>query len=150
VLRQARLDDVPVAQRLELVAVDGVGDLLRRVVLEVHVLAGEGPDAGGDEHQPRQHRPALRRGVRRQELAGLLGEVEHDGVAVEHHHVAIHDRGHLGVGIDREVLGLVLRALARIYGNRLVGEPHLLEAQRHLHRVGGGAVVKLDHRSLRD
>ena len=40
------------ALRLELVAVMGVVDLLRRKVLEVHGLAANGPDAGRDEHQP--------------------------------------------------------------------------------------------------
>src|SRR3954462_9246774 len=137
------------AQSLELVAVHGVGDFLRRVVLEVHVLAGERPDTRGDEHQPRDHWPAVRR-LLRQELAGLLGEIEHDGVAVEHRHVAIHDGRHLGVGVDRQVAGLMLLTLARIHGYRFVGEPHLLQAEGYLHRVRCGAVVKLDHRCLRE
>jgi hypothetical protein len=87
------------------------------------------------EHQPREHWSALRR-VLREELAGLLGEIEHDGVAIEHRHLAVHDGGHLGVGVDRQIAGFMLLTLARVHGYRLVGEAHLLQAESDLHRLG--------------
>ena len=53
-LGEPRVEDAEVALRLEGVAVDRVGHLLRRVVAEVHRLAGIRADAGRDEHHPRQ------------------------------------------------------------------------------------------------
>ena len=77
----------------------------------------------------------------RQELAGLLGEVEQDGVAVEHGGVAVDDRRRLAVGVDRPERRLVLLALAGVDGDELVGEARLLEKQRHLRgvRATGGS-----------
>ena len=50
----------------------------------------------------------------RQEPAGLLGEVEQDGVAVEHGGVAVDDRRHLAVRVDRQERRRVLLALAGV------------------------------------
>ena len=131
--------------RLEGVAVDGVFLGLRREVAEMHRLARIGPDAGGDEHQPRQQLAALLVRLGRQELAGLLGEIEQDRVAVEDGRVAVDDRRHLGVGIDRQELRRVLLALAGVDRHQLVGQRHLLQAERDLGRVRREVVVELDH-----
>lgn len=69
--------------RFEPVAFDGVGHFLRRIALEMHGLAGIGPDAGCDEHQPGEQPAAVRRGVRRQEPAGFLREIQQDRIAVD-------------------------------------------------------------------
>ena len=142
-IRQVRVEDLPVPPGFEVVAVDGIGDRLGRVVLEVHALAAEGPDARGDEHQPRQHRPAVLR--RRQELAGLLRQVQQDRVAVEHGRRAVHDHRHLGVRVQRRERRQVLLALARVDRDGLVGQGGLFEEERDLHRVGGEGVVELEH-----
>ncbi len=70
-----------------------------------------------------------------QELAGLLGEIEQDGVAVEHEHAVIVDRRHLAVRIDLEKFRLELVALAGIDGNELVGQAGFFQKQRDLVRV---------------
>ena len=44
------------------IAVHGVGELLRRVMLEMHGLPGVGADAGRHEHQPGEQ-PARKAGV---------------------------------------------------------------------------------------
>ena len=95
------VEDAEMPLRLELVAVMGVVDLFRRKMLEVDGLAGIRADAGGDEHQPGQQFGAVGRRVGGQKLAGLFGEIEQDGVAVEHLDAVVVDRGHLGVRIDR-------------------------------------------------
>ena len=134
------------ALRLEGVAVDGVGQLLRRVVAEVHRLAGIGADAGRHEEHPRQQLAARLVGLRRQELAGLLGEIEQDRARIEHDGVAIDDGRHLGVRIDLEEFRLVLVALAGVDRNRFVRQAGLFEKQRDLGRVRRGGVIELQHR----
>jgi hypothetical protein len=111
----------------------------------MHRLARIGADAGGHEHQPGQHLPAIGRGIGRQELAGLLGEVEQDRVAVEHDHAVIVDRRHLGVRIDLEKLRLELVALAGIDRHQLEGQAGFLEKQRHLGGVRRRVEVKFEH-----
>ena len=83
------------ALRLELVARDGVGQLLRRHRLEVHGLARVGADARRDEEHPGQQLALGLRRIGGQELAGLLGQIHQDGAAVEHHGIAVDDGGHL-------------------------------------------------------
>src|SRR5207237_1220996 len=77
-----------------------------------------------------------------------LGEIEQDRVAVEHRGVAVDDRRHLGVGIDRQEPGLVLLALARVDRHDLVGQRHLFETERDLGRVGREVEIELDHDAL--
>ena len=50
--REVFFDDVPVAPGLEIIAIDGVGIRLWRMVLEVNCLPAIGANAGRDEHQP--------------------------------------------------------------------------------------------------
>ncbi len=114
-------------------------------MLEMHGLARIGADAGRDEHQPGIELAARRVAGRRQEPAGLLGEVEQDGVGVEDRRVAVDDDGELAVGVQRPEARGMLLALARIDRHGLVVEPRLLEEQRDLHRVGGEVVVEGDH-----
>ena len=77
-LGETGVKNAGMALRLEGVAVDGVGNLLRRVIAEMHRLAGIRADAGRYEEHPRQQLAARLVGLRRQELAGLLGEIEQD------------------------------------------------------------------------
>ena len=146
-LGQARVENGVMALRLVHVAIDGVFDFFRRVIAEMHRLAGERPDAGGDEHQPRQQFAARLVAVGRQEFSGLLGEIKQDRVRVEHGGVAVDDRRHLGVRIDRQIFRLVLLAFAGVDRDRLVGQPGFLEHERDLHRIGRAAIVEFDHRS---
>lgn len=111
----------------------------------MHRLAGIGADTRGDEHHPRQQLAARLRRARGQEFAGLFGEIEQDGAAVQHHRVAVDDGRHLGVRVDGEVLGLVLLAFAGIHRDRLVGQTGLLEEQRHLCRIGRAAEIEFEH-----
>ena len=130
--------------RLEQVAADGVFFRLGREVPEVDALAGVGADAGGDEHEPGQQITPRRRRVG-QEAPGLLGEVQQDGVAVEHGRVAVHDDGHFVVRVEGGELGGELLALAGVHGDGFVGQAGFLQEQGDLHGVGGEAVVKTDH-----
>src|SRR5215212_7176758 len=145
-LGETSVEDAVMALGLEQVAGERVGHLLGREMLEVHRLAGERADAGGDEHQPGQHLAARRRRALGQELAGLLGEVEEDGVAVEHRRVVVDDRRHLGVRVDGEVVRPELLAAPRVDRHRLVRHAGFLEEKRNLHRVGREIVEELDHR----
>ncbi len=92
--------------RFEHIAVHRIGELLRREMPEVHRLPGIRTDAGRGEHQPGQELTTHHRRVRRQELPGLFGEIQQDGVAVENHRVAVDDRGNLGIRIDLEIVRL--------------------------------------------
>ena len=129
------------------VPVDRVGHLLGREMAEVHGLPRIGPDAGGNEHQPGQQLAAQLGRALGQELAGLLGEVEQDGVAVEHDGVAVDDGRRLAVRIDGKKRGLVLLALARVDRDQLVIEAGLLQEQTDFRGVGRGVVVELDQRA---
>ena len=149
-IRQAVVDDAPVPLGLEGVAVDGVGLGLGREQLEVHRLAAIGADAGGHEHQPRVHVGAQRRRVGGQELAGLLGQVQQDGVAVEHRGIAIHQRRRLGVGVDGQEGRVVLLALARVDGHQLVRQARLLQVEGDFEGVGRGVEVEGEHGGILD
>jgi len=117
--------------------------LARARMPEVHALSGERPDARSDEHQPREHRTAL--SPFRQEVPGLLGEVEKDRVAVEHGGVAVCDHWNLGVRVERRESRRVLFALARVHGYCLVRQATFPQEQRHLHGVRRERVVELQH-----
>jgi hypothetical protein len=105
-------------------------------VAEVHGLARKGPNPRGDEHQPGQQLATRLWRIGGQKLAGLFGEIEQDGVAVEDGDVAIDDGRYFAVGIDGEEGGLELVAYARVDRNCLVGETRLLEEQGDLGRIG--------------
>src|ERR1700729_2520587 len=113
-LGEPRVENAEMALRFESIAVKRVLDLFGRGVTEMHRLPGIGSNAGGNEHQPRQKLAAHLFALRRQELAGLLGEIEQDRVGVEHGDVTVNDRRYLRVGIDRKKFRSVLIALAGI------------------------------------
>ena len=76
-------------------------------------LAEHRADAAHLEHQPLDHARAAF-DVGRHELAGLLGEIDHDRAGLEDGEVVrivIDDRGDAAVRIDREVPGLFLLVL---------------------------------------
>lgn len=143
---KALVDDAPVAPRLEIVAVHRVRLRLRREMLEVHRLPAVWADPRRDEHQPRQQLAAGSGRVVRQELAGFLGEIQQNRVAVEHDRVAVGDRRRLRVRIDRLVRIAVLLALAGIDGHELVRHAGLLEEQRDLGRVRRRVIEEAEHR----
>ena len=143
VRRQAVFHDLPVALRLEAVALLRVGQLLRREVVKVDALAGVGPDAAGDEHQPGEEGAALRRRVLGQELATFLGQVQQDRVAVEERDVAVDESRHLAVGIDGPERRGVLLAGLGVDGDGRVGQARLLEEQGDLHGIRCGVEIEL-------
>ena len=60
------------------IALDGIGDLLRRIVGEVPILPGHWPKAANLPEQPLQHLGAPPQ-VLRNELTRLFSEIEQDG-----------------------------------------------------------------------
>jgi hypothetical protein len=84
----------------------------------------------------------------REELAGLLGEVDENGAGLEHREVAVvavDDRGDAAVRINFEEPRLLLVALRERELLDGVLEAHLLEGDRDLVAVGGGCRVEVDH-----
>ena len=75
-------------------------------------LPGKRPNPACDEHEPGQKLSAFRDRVGRQELPGLLGEVEQDRITVEDDLLAVDDGGNLAVGVDlAESRGVLVAAL---------------------------------------
>ena len=148
-IREPRIQHAVQPVHLVGVAVDGVGDLLRRVVAEVVRLPGHRPEPA---HLPEQPLLDLHAGplVGRIELAGLAAEILQDGARLEHRDrlaaraVGIDDRRHAVVRRDRQELRLELVAPADVDGLDLVGEPALLQHDGDLVPVGRGPVVQLD------
>jgi len=66
-------------------------------------------------------------------------------VAVEDDRVTVDDCWHFSVRIDRQILRLMLIAFARVDRDRVVRKSGFLEEERHLRRVGGAAVIELQH-----
>src|SRR3546814_13724542 len=95
------VEHLVMAVDLAAVAVDRIGQLLRCGELEVHRLAGIGPDAAGDEEQPgQQFRPVGRAAG---EAAGFLGEIEEDRAGIENAGcLAAAARGKIGKAACRE------------------------------------------------
>src|SRR5579884_2090402 len=130
---------------LEGVAIYGVGQLLGRVIAEVHRLAEIRADARRHKEHPGQQFAARLVGSGRQKLSGLFGEIKQDRARIEYDRVAVDDRRHFGVWIDRQKLRLVLIALAGVDRDRLVWQAGLFEEQRNLGRVRRTAVVEFEH-----
>ena len=103
------------------------------------------------EHQPLQH-SVTSRGILRQELAGLLREINQDRPGLEEcerlsaRAIAIDNRGNLAVGIYRHKLGLELIALGNVDFVNMIGEAGLLEHDRDLAAIGRAPGVEIDHR----
>src|SRR6185437_13981286 len=85
----------------------------------------------------------------RRQLAGLVGEIDQDGAALEEAHrlaagtVGIDDRRDLAVRIERHELRRLVLVLADVDEMRLVGQADLLEHDRHLHPVRRRQAVEL-------
>ena len=147
------VQDLVVALGLATIPVDRVGHFLGCRALEMDGLAGERPEARGDEEEPGEELGPV--GGRADEAAGLLAEIKKDGVRVEDAGLAaagplgVDDRRQLAVGVDGEEGGSVLLALARVDGHHLVGKARLLEEKGHLGGVGRGVEVEADHEGLR-
>jgi hypothetical protein len=134
--------------RLLEVALLGVGRLALVVLHEVVHLPEHRADAAHLPHQPLGHAVALEL-VGRQQLAGLLGEVEQDRARLHQAEivVAIDDRRDAVVRADLEELGLELLVLADVDRMRLVGDADLLQHDGSLAAVGGRPGIKIDHES---
>ncbi|MNF63029.1 hypothetical protein D3C84_447200 [compost metagenome] len=111
-----------------------VGQVFRGVVQEVHRLTREWRQAGGDEHQPRQQLGLAGNGGR-QEALMFLREVQQDRLGVEHGGVAIDQRWHFGVRVDRQEGWLVLLALEGVDADQFVRRLQFFEQQGDFHRV---------------
>lgn len=84
--------------------------------------------------------------VPRQELAGLLGEIDEDGSALGQHEAVIDQDRHLAVRIESEKRLRFLLSLADIHRSQIVGYPHFFEGDQYLDAVRGGKGVDFDHR----
>ena len=116
VIRQPRVEHLEQAANLALITVDRVRNALRRVAVEDVRLPHHRPDAAHLEHQPLDHERAAF-DVGRQQLPGLLGEIDHDRARLEHREAAvvvIDDRRDAAVRIDLEVPRLLLLALLEV------------------------------------
>src|SRR5712671_6407621 len=78
-------------------------------------------------------------------LAGLLGEVKQNGVAVEHEHAVVVDRRHLAVRVHFQKFRLELIALAGVDRHQLVRQAGLFQEQRDLVRVWRSVEVEFQH-----
>src|SRR5262249_49126263 len=98
--------------------------------------------------QPFGHAVALEL-VGRQQLAGLLGEIEQDRARLHQAEivVAIDDRRNAVVRADLEKLGLELLILADVDRMGLVRDTDLLEHDGGLAAVRGRPGIKIDHES---
>ena len=92
--------------------------------------------------------------ILRQELAGLLAEVEEDRARLEHAHrravrpVRIDDGGNLAIGADGEKRGVALLALADVHDLDRVRQSHLFQRDADLAAVRRVERVQFDgHRS---
>ena len=85
-----------------------------------------------------------------EQLAGLLGEIEQDRAGFEQAErlaagaVGIEDRRDLAVRIERQEFRRLLVVLAEVDQMRLVGQPGLLQHDRHLHAVGRRQRIELE------
>jgi hypothetical protein len=127
------------------VAVDDVGQLLGGEMAEVDRLARIGADAGGDEHQPGQQLAAQLGCVLRQELPGLLGQIEQDRVAVEDGDLAVDDRRGLAVGVEGEERRLVLLAPVGVHRHQLVGKAGFFQEQGDFRGIGRRVVMEFQY-----
>src|SRR5512139_285323 len=132
------------------VTLDAVLDLARRRAQEVMGLAEHRADAAHLPHQPFQGLVPLHR-ILRQELAGLLGEIDQDRARFEQADrlaagtVGIDDRRNAVVGADAQELGLELLTLGDVDLVHAIGQPALLQHYRNLAAVGRAPRMKLDH-----
>src|SRR5262245_21378170 len=134
--------------RLRQIALLRVGRLALVVLHEVMDLTEHRARPAHLPHQPFDHTIAFL-ALLRQELAGLVGEVNEDRARLHEGHtgVAIDDRRDAVVGTDLKELWLELFVLADVDRVRRVREPELLKRDGGLAAVGRGPGVEIDHGS---
>src|SRR5258707_3907510 len=81
-------------------------------------------------------------------LAGLLGQIQQDGCAIEYPDVAVDDHWYLGIGIESDDLSAELLALAGIDRDGFIWQSRLLQEQRHFGGIGRGIEVEFQHRTF--
>ncbi len=136
------------------VAFDRIGNFLGRVVREMMVLPGHGPEPAHLPEQPLKNvgPPAQ---ITRHELAGLLREINQDGAGLEHadrraapRGIMVDDRGHAVVRRNPEELRPELLARADVHRDDPVRGAGLFEEDRDLVTVGRRPIVQVDHRHV--
>ncbi|MEY9429446.1 hypothetical protein ABH975_004761 [Bradyrhizobium ottawaense] len=137
----------------------GFGDVAVTGPLVLKILAGEfveeadlaehRPDAAHLEVHPLDG-PVAARGILRQKLAGLLGEVLQDRPGLEQRQrpasgtVGVEDRRDLAIRIEREKFSRLLVVLAEIDEMDLVGKSDLLQHDRDLDAVRRRQRIELE------
>ena len=114
-------------------------------------LADHRPEAAQLPREPFEHGLAPAQ-VRRQEPAGLFGQVDQDGAGLEHRErpaavrrIVIDDRRHPVVRADGEEVGFVLFAPIDVDGDDPVVEIHFLQGDGDLPSIGRRPVIGVDH-----
>ena len=133
------------------VSLDGVGDLLGRVLAEMVVLTEHRPEPRHLPMEPLQRFVALPP-LLREEAPDLVGQVFKDGARFEERQwraavrrLVVKDGRDAVVGCHLEELGRELFATTDIDRLDLVGEPRFLQEDRDLVAVGRGPIKKFDH-----
>src|SRR5262245_30986826 len=148
---EARVHDAVEPVNLVGVAIDGVGDLLLRIVAEVVRLAAVGAEVRHLPEEPLLNFQA-RALLRWVELARLAPKILQDGARLEDGDrltvwtVEVDDGGHPIVWRNGQKFGLELVAFTDVDGLDRVGDARLLAHDGDLVPVGRGPVVELDGR----
>ena len=79
--------------------------------------------------------PLGSRGSQRRSASYLAGQVDQDGVGVEHDGAAVVEHRHLAEGVELEELGRLVRALHQVDVDQLVRQAHQRQRQVHAVRV---------------
>ena len=148
---EMRVQDAVQSLCLARVAIDRIGNLLRRIEQEVAVLAEHRAEPGHLPHQPLQHLHAPAH-VGRQKAAGLFREVDQDGAALENAYCCaavggrmVCYRRHPAVGTELEKFRLELVAATELHRHQCVRQPAFLQHDGDLPAVRRRRVMQVDH-----
>jgi len=151
VLFQPAIEHAVETAQLARVALDRLGNRRRRVDAEVTGLARHRPQA---RHLPEQPLQCVepRAALGRQQLAGLVREVQQDRARLEHRQrgaavlrLMVDDGGNLAVGRDRKKRRRELLARRQTHRNDPMRQPGFFQEQPDLQAIGGGAEIQIDH-----
>ena len=133
------------------VALDRERHDLRCVDTKIAGLPGHRAECGHLPEQPLQH-VAATAGIRRQQPAGLLREIQHDRAGFEHRQrcaaagrLVVDDRGNAIVRRQCAEFRRELVAAAQPQQHAAVGNARLFQKQLDLEPVGRRRVVQVDH-----
>ena len=123
--------------RFVLIARDDGWNFLRKIAEEHVRLTLHRPGPAHLQHEPLENL-AARLHRARQKLAGFFGEIDHDRAGFKDREiilVTVDDCRDAPVGIELEIIGLLLIALAKFQRVHSVGQPQFLEHNRDLPTV---------------